>query len=144
MAKVKTWLHFRGDAEEAFSFYREVFGTEFVDEIHRMSEVPTQEGHAPLSEEDKNLVMNVELPIIGGHLLVGNDAPESMGDLIKGNNVDICLDLDTRAEVTTLFNALSVGGKVEMQPQDMFFGAYFGSCVDKFGINWVFTCSTKA
>lgn len=144
MAKVKTWLHFRGNTEEAFNFYKKVFGTEFVDGIHRMSEIPLIEGQHPLAEEDKNLVMSVQLPIIGGHLLVGNDAPESMGNLIKGNNVDICLDLDTRAEVNTLFNVLSEGGKVEMQPQDMFFGAYFGSCVDKFGINWVFNYSTKA
>jgi PhnB protein len=144
MAKVRTWLHFRGDTEEAFNFYRQVFGTEFVDGIHRMSELPTQEGQPPLSEEDKNLVFNVQLPIIGGHILVGNDAPESLGNLIKGNNVDICLDLDTKEEVDTFFNALSVGGKVEMQPQDMFFGAYFAACIDKFGINWVFTCSTKA
>lgn len=143
MAKVRTWLHFTRKAEEAFNFYRQVFGTEFVDGFHRMSEIPTQEGQPPLSEEDKNLVMNVQLPITGGHLLVGNDTPESMGNLIKGNNVDICLDLDTKVEVNTFFNALSDGGKKEMQPQDMFFGAYFGSCIDKFGINWVFTCSTK-
>jgi PhnB protein len=144
MAKVRTWLHFRGNTEEAFTFYKNVFGTEFVDGIHRMSEIPPQVGHSPLSEEDKNLVFSVQLPIVGGYILVGNDAPQSMGELIKGNNVDICLDLDTRAEVDTFFNALSAGGKVEMQPQDMFFGAYFGSCIDKFGINWVFNCSTKA
>lgn len=144
MAKVRTWLHFSRNAEEAFNFYKKVFDTEFVDGIHRMSEVPFQEGQPPLSEEDKNLVINVQLPIIGEHLLVGNDAPESMGNLIKGNNVDICLDLDTRADVNKFFNGLSEGGKVEMQPQDMFFGAYFGSCIDKFGINWVFNCSTKA
>ena len=126
MAKVRTWLHFSGNAEEAFNFYRQVFGTEFVDGIHRMSEIPSQEGHPHFSEEDKNLVISVQLPIIGGHILAGNDVPRSMGELIKGNNVDICLDLDTQEEVNKFFNALSVGGKVEMQPQDMFFGAYFG------------------
>jgi len=144
MAKVRTWLHFRGNTEEAFNFYKKVFGTEFVDGIHRFSEIPLMEGQPPLSEEEKNLVFNVQLPIIGGHQLAGNDAPESLGNLIKGNNVDICLDLDTQAEVNKFFNALSEGGKVEMQPQDMFFGAYFGACIDKFGINWVFNCSTKA
>src|ERR1700722_4884973 len=143
MAKVRTWLHFRGNAEEAFNFYKKVFGTEFVDGIHRFSEIPSQEGQPPLAEEDKNLVFNVQLPIIGGHVLVGNDAPESLGNLIKGNNVDICLDLDTQAEVNKFFTALSEGGKEEMQPQDMFFGSYFGACIDKFGINWVFNCSTK-
>ena len=143
MAKVKTWLHFRGETEEAFNFYREVFGTEFIDGIHRMSEIPHQEDQPHLSEDDKHLVINVELPIVGGHILVGNDAPESLGTLIKGNNVDICLDLDSREEVNTFFKALSVDGKAEMEPQDMGMG-YFGSCVDKFGINWMFSCSTEA
>lgn len=143
MAKVRTWLHFGGNAEEAFNFYKEVFGTEFVDGIHRMSEIPSQEEHL-LSEKEKNLVFNVQLPIIGGHILVGNDAPESMGNLIKGNNIDICLDLDTKAEVDKFFNALSEGGTPEMQPQDMFFGAYFGGCIDKFGINWMFNCPINA
>lgn len=109
-----------------------------------MLEIPTQEGQPHHSEEDKNLVINVQVPIIGGHILVGNDVSESLGDLIKGNNVDICLDQDTKVEVDKFLNALSEGGKVEMQPQDMFLGAYFGSCIDKFGIDWVFTCSTKA
>ncbi|HEV2339829.1 MAG TPA: VOC family protein [Patescibacteria group bacterium] len=144
MAKVSTYLNFPRNTEEAFNFYKKVFGTEFVDGIHRMSEVPPMEGQPPLSEEDKNLVMNVQLPIIGGYLLMGTDAPESMGfKLVKGNNVQICLDLDTRAEANKYFNALSEGGKVEMTLQDMFWGAYFGSCIDKFGIHWMFNCSSK-
>lgn len=144
MAKVSTYLNFSNNTEEAFNFYKKVFGTEFVDGIHRMSEVPPQEGQPPLSEEDKNLVMNVQLPIIGGHLLMGTDAPESMGfKLVKGNNVNICLGLDTREEVNKYFHALSEGGNVEMQPQDMFWGDYFGSCTDKFGIRWMFSSTDK-
>ncbi|HWY79297.1 MAG TPA: VOC family protein [Candidatus Sulfotelmatobacter sp.] len=144
MARVTTYLNFPRNTEEAFTFYKTVFGTEFVDGIHRMSEVPEGEGQPPLSEEDKNLVMNVQLPIIGGHLLLGTDAPESMGfKLIKGDNVHICLDLDTRAEADKYFNTLSEGGKVGMQPQDMFWGAYFGSCTDKFGIHWMFNCTNN-
>ena len=68
MAKVSTALHFEGNAEEAFNFYKTVFGTEFIDGIHRMSEIPTQEGQPPLSDDDKKLIINVKLPIIGGHL----------------------------------------------------------------------------
>lgn len=144
MARVSTYLNFLRNTEEAFNFYKTVFGTEFVNGIHRMSEVPPHEGQPPLSEEDKNLVMNVQLPIIGGHLLMGTDAPESMGfKLIKGNNVHISLDLDTKEEVNKFFTALSQDGTVEMQPQNMFWGAYFGSCTDKFGICWMFNCASK-
>ena len=145
MAKVSTALHFSGSAEEAFNFYKKVFGTEFVDGFHRMSEIPPQEGQPPLSEADKKLVINVQLPIIGGHLLIGNDVPESMGlKLLKGNNVDIYLNVDTREEADKFFKALSEGGKEEMQPQDLsFLGVYFGSCIDKYGINWVFSCALK-
>ena len=144
MGKVSTYLNFTNRTEEAFNFYKKVFGTEFVDGIHRMSEVPPHEGQNPLSEEDKNLVMNVQLPIVGGHLLMGTDAPESLRPgLIIGNNVNICLDLDTREEADKYFKALSEGGKVEMQLQDMFWGSYFGSCTDKFGICWMFNCSNK-
>lgn len=125
-------------------FYQSVFGGEFQGGIHRMGEVPTQEGQPPMSEEDKNLVMHVALPILGGHVLMGTDAPPSMGFSVKfGNNVYINLEPDTRVETERLFNLLSQGGKVEMPLQEMFWGDYFGSCVDKFGVQWMFNCSSK-
>jgi PhnB protein len=142
MARVTTYLNFERNTEEAFLFYKSVFGTEFVDGISRMGEAPPEEGAPPLSDEDKNLVMHVDLPILGGHHLMGTDAPESMGfKLIKGNNVYINLEPDTRAETDKLFNALAEGGTVEMQMQDMFWGDYFGSVVDKFGICWMLNCT---
>lgn len=145
MARVSTYLNFRRNTEDAFLFYRTVFQTEFVDGIHRMGEVPLMEGQAPLSEEDKNLVMHVALPILGGHMLMGTDAPESMGfSLTEGNNVYINLEPDTREEMDRLFGLLSEGGVAEMQPQEMFWGDYFGSCQDRFGIRWMFNCSEKA
>lgn len=145
MASVSTYLNFSRNTEEAFNFYRSVFGGDFTRPISRMGDVPRSDGMPPLSEEDKNLVMHVSLPILGGHLLMGTDAPESMGfKLVFGNNQYINLEPDTRAETKRLFNALSAGGKVTMELQDMFWGDYFGTCVDKFGVQWMFNCAEKA
>ena len=144
MAKVSTYLNFPRSTEEAFTFYQSVFGGEFEGGLHRMGEVPVQEGQPPMAEADKNLVMHVALPILGGHRLMGTDAPESMGFSVKpGNNVYINLEPDTRGETEKLFNALSAGGKVEMQLRDMFWGDYFGSCTDKYGVQWMFNCAEK-
>jgi PhnB protein len=143
MARVNTYLNFKSETEQAFNFYKSVFGTEFTGMgISRFGDIPPQEGMPPLSEEDKNLIMHIELPITGGHLLMGTDAPESMGfQLNMGNNSHICLDVDTRAEADRLFNALSAGGHITMPLADMFWGAYYGSCTDKFGVNWMVNCN---
>lgn len=145
MASVSTYLNFERETEEAFNFYKSVFGGSFAGQgISRMGDAPPLEGMPPLSESDKKLVMHVELRILGSHSLMGTDAPESMGfKLNKGNNVFINLQPDTRKETDKLFKALSAGGQVTMELQDMFWGDYFGSCVDKFGINWMFNCSEK-
>jgi len=145
MASVSTYLNFERDTEAAFNFYKSVFGGEFFGQgMMRMGDVPPQEGMPPLPEEDKKLIMHVELKILGGHSIMGTDSPESMGfKLNKGNNVSINLMPDTRKETDRLFKALSEGGQVTMDLQDMFWGDYFGSCTDKFGINWMFNCSEK-
>lgn len=145
MAKVSTYLNFPRNTEAAFTFYRSVFGTELMEGgFMRFGEVPAVEGMPPIPEEDKNLVMHCALPIIGGHYLMGSDAPESMGFRVtQGNNVYINLEPDTRKETERLFNALSEGGVVEQELQDMFWGDYYGSCTDKFGIHWMFNCSEK-
>ncbi len=144
MARTSTYLNFPRSTEQAFLFYKSVFGGDFVGEIHRMGEVPTLEGQPTMKEEDKALVMHVELPILGGHMLMGTDAPESMGfKVINGNNVHINLEPDSRSETSRLFAALSEGGKVDMQLQEMFWGDYYGSCTDKYGIHWMFNCASK-
>lgn len=144
MSRVSTYLNFPRNTEAAFHFYKSVFGGEFTNGIHRMGEVPPQPGQPPLAENDKNLVMHVELKILGGHVLMGTDAPESMGFTVKfGNNMYINLEPDTRAETDRLFAALSAGGKVEMQLQEMFWGDYFGSCTDQYGVQWMFNCTSK-
>lgn len=141
MARVSTYLNFPRSTEEAFLFYKSVFGTEFAGPIMRFGDIPEQPGQPPAAEADKNLVMHVELPILGGHALMGTDAPESGGfSLVAGNNVMINLEPDTRAETDRLFAALAEGGTVEMPLAAMFWGGYFGSLVDRFGTHWMFNC----
>ena len=143
MSRVSTYLNFPRSTEEAFEFYKSVFKSEYSMPIARFDSAPANPDH-PLSDADKKLVLHVELPILGGHILMGTDAPESMGFTVaQGNNVMINLEPDTRAETDRLFAELSKGGKVEMPLQDMFWGAYFGSLVDRFGIHWMFNCMSK-
>jgi PhnB protein len=144
MPRVSTYLNFPRNTEEAFEFYRSVFGGQFNAPPARFGEMPAQPGQPPMLEADKNLVMHVELEILGGHTIMGTDAPESMGFVCRpGNNTYLNLEPDTREEADRLFNALSAGGKVEMPMQDMFWGAYFGSFADRFGINWMVNCATR-
>ena len=139
MARVNTYLNFPRNTEEAFLFYKSVFGGEFSGGgIARFSDIHPSEGAPSMPEEDKNLIMHIELPILGGHVLMGTDAPESMGFKVNfGNNVYISLEPDSRAETKKLFDALAEGGTITMELQDMFWGAYYGSCTDKFGVQWM-------
>ena len=146
MSSVSTYLNFPRNTEEAFKFYKSVFGGDFFGgKIMRFGDMPPQQGAPPMAEGDKNLVIHVALPITGGHMLMGTDAPETMGFKVNfGNNVHINLQIDTRDETRNLFKALSAGGVVSMDLQDMFWGDYFGSCTDKFGVQWMFNCPEKA
>ncbi len=145
MATTSTYLNFNDTTEEAFNFYKSVFGTEFLGPIVRIGDAPRQEGQPELSAAAKNLVMNVALPILGGHILMGTDVSESMGFTVhQGNNFYICLDPDTRAEADSLFAALSEGGKVDVPLEEMFWGDYFGELVDKFGVQWMVNCTSKS
>lgn len=141
MARVSTYLNFERETEQAFAFYKSVFGTEYEGPVMRFSEMPPEEGVPPMPEADKNLVMHVALPITAGFLLMGSDMPESMGmKLTVGNNTSIMLELDTREETERLFKALSAGGKIDMELGDMFWGDYFGSFTDAFGVQWMVSC----
>lgn len=145
VARTCTYLNFPGNTEEAFLFYKKVFGGEFSGKgIQRLAEVPPVEGQPALSEEDKKLILHIELPLLGGHILMGTDAPESMGFKIEfGNNYYICLEPETRKETKRLFEALAEGGKITMPLQDLFWGAYYGDCTDKFGVRWMVNCPIK-
>ena len=145
MASVSTYLNFPRNTEEVFNYYRSVFGGEFGDSLMRFSDIPQSEGSPQLAEKDKNLIIHIELSLPGGHMLMGTDAPDSMGfNLVTGNNIHISLETDTKTETIRLFKALSSGGKITMELQDMFWGSYYGSCTDKFGIQWMFNYNNKS
>jgi PhnB protein len=144
MARVSTYLNFKGNTEPAFLFYRTVFGGDFNGPIHRFKDIPSSPDQPPMPADAADMVMHVELTILGGHVLMGTDAPESMGfSLVAGNNVHLNLEPDSRAEAERLFNALAQDGEVDMPMQDMFWGAYFGSLTDQFGIHWMINCASK-
>ncbi len=144
MASVSTYLNFDGKTEEAFEFYKSVFDTEYIGGIFRMGEMPPQEGMPPMSDHLKNLVMNVQLPITGGHLLMGTDTVAEWGQNLKpGNNVSITLHPDFRKDADRLFAALSDGGSVQMPMADQFWGDYYGALTDQFGIQWMIIFSGK-
>jgi PhnB protein len=145
MSKVSIYLNFASQTEEAFIYYKSVFGGEFTEPgFRRFGDMPPMDGIPPVPDHLKNRVMHVELPILNGFKLMGTDAPEEMGFHVSfGNNIYINLEIDTRTETKRLFEALSDGGKVEQELAEMFWGAYFGSCVDKYGVRWMFNCVEK-
>lgn len=144
LARVSTYVNFPGNTEEVFNFYRSVFKTEFVKGIQKFKDIPENDANPPIPEAIKNMVLHVELPLLGGHILMGTDAPEEMGfTLNRGNNMHINLQPDSREEALRLFNELSEGGVIDMPMQDMFFGAYYGSFTDKYGINWMIHYQTQ-
>ena len=147
MTTISTMVTFPGKTEEAFNFYKSVFGTEFNGQIMRWSDMPAQPGSPALSDEDKKRIMHVELPISEGYTIMGADetsvAPSGAPKTTYGNNIVICLGPDTRAESDRLFTGLSAGGKVTMPMTDMFWGDYYGEFTDKFGVRWMINCATK-
>ncbi|MBK6284960.1 MAG: VOC family protein [Draconibacterium sp.] len=132
--KVNPYLNFDGQAEEAFIFYKSVFGGEFTGNM-KMKDAPDGD---KLPKDEQNRVMHISLPISENILLMASDIMPSMGQkLIKGNNNYISLHPDSKAEADRIFNRLSAGGKIEMPMADQFWGDYFGSFIDKFGISWM-------
>lgn len=144
MARVTTYLNFATCTEEAFLFYKSVFKTEFITPIMRFGDGPPCPGQPPISAEQARLVMHVALPILAGHVLMGTDVPDSMGfKFSQGNNISINLEPDSREETDRLFAALGEGGKVGSPLMDMFWGAYWGTLTDRFGVLWMFNCTAK-
>lgn len=138
MAQVSIYFNFMGNAEEAFSFYKKVFKTEYSAPIMRMKDIPSQPGMPKLTEADQNKVMHVALPILGGTEIMATDMLESMGhQLIVGNNISISLSPDTKEEADRLYQELSQSGTDCVAPHNEFWG-YWGTCRDQFGIRWMF------
>ncbi|MEP7037266.1 MAG: VOC family protein [Acidobacteriota bacterium] len=136
MTKINPYLNFKGEAEEAFNFYKSAFGGEFST-VMRYGELPGfEEGN--LAEEDGNKIVNIALPISDGHVLMGNDVVgEYVDKTISEINVSISVSPDSKEETEKIFNGLSAGGDIEMPLGDIFEGVYFGILKDKFGIRWL-------
>ena len=139
MAVINPYIIFNGNAEEAFNFYKSVFGGEFL-MLSKMGDMP---GAEQVSDAEKNRVMHVSLRI-GEDILMGSDIVPSMGHkLISGNYAYISVFVESREEADRLFNGLSEGGKIEMPMEDAFWGDYFGSFWDKYGIGWMINFPTQ-
>lgn len=144
MSKVAIYLNFQGNTEEAFNYYKKVFGTEFSTPIGRIGDMPADPDGPQFSESDKKAVMHVALPIVGGTEIMGTDMLESMGHkLVVGNNTTISLQLDSKAEADKYYGALSEGGSDKAPMRDEFWG-YWGCCLDKFGVRWMFNVMKTA
>ena len=140
MTAINPWINFNGNAEEAFTFYKSVFGGEFT-KIIRLKDLSSAE--FPVAEKDVNKIMRIVLPI-GTNVLVGNDIPEGMGRVSENENRSkISVIAESKEEADRLFSKLSEGGEVEMPIADSPWGSYFGMFRDKFGIEWIVEFDTK-
>lgn len=140
MKSINPYLNFNGNTEEAFNFYKSVFGGEFIT-LQRFKDTPEA---SKLSAADGEKIMHVALPIGNGNILMATDVLESMGQkLTEGTNFSLAIEAESEEEATTLFNALSAGGKIEMPLQKTFWGAFFGMFADKFGIQWMINFEYK-
>lgn len=132
------YLNFDGNAKEAFQFYQSIFGGELF--IQKMEELPGME----ISEEEKNRTLHVALPLENGQQLMASDCLQSAGYILnKGNNNYISITADSRDQADRLYEGLSEGGNIEMPMEEMFWGDYFGSFKDKFGVFWMINYKTK-
>lgn len=134
MAAINPYLMFNGTCEEAFLFYKSVFGGDFP-YIGKYKDAPAEEGEV-LSEEALNRIMHVSLPI-GNTILMGSDSHPRYGDVGFGDNFSISINAESTEEADRIFNGLSAGGNVEMPMDNTFWGSYFGMFKDKFGVNWM-------
>jgi PhnB protein len=143
MALVNIYLNFNGNCEEAFNFYKSVFGGEFP-YIGRFKDMPPQEGMPPLPKEMENKIMHVSLPVSKETVLMGSDTGgEWAPSFVQGNNFSISINADSQEEADRFFNELSKGGKVTMPMGKTFWGDYFGMFADQFGINWMVSYNEK-
>jgi PhnB protein len=133
MALINPYLNFPGNTEEAFNFYKSIFGGDFA-MIQRFGDSPEA---GTVAESDKNKLMHIALPI-GGNVLMATDAVGDMCTTLKaGNNISLSVHTESKDEADQIFNGLSVDGTVKMPMENTFWGSYFGMVDDKFGIQWM-------
>jgi len=143
MTTVNIYLTFNGNCEEAFNFYKSVFGGEFP-YVGRFKDMPPQEGANQMPAEYGEKIMHMSLPISAETMLMGSDTGgEWAASYNPGNNYTISINTDSKEETDRLFNGLSAGGQVTMPLQETFWGDYFGMWTDKFGINWMISFATQ-
>jgi PhnB protein len=134
MATINPYINFNGNAEEAFNFYKSVFGGEFT-RVARFKEMESPE--FPVAANDADKIMHIALPI-GGNVLMGNDVPESMGRTNENENRSkISINADSKEEADRLFSGLTEGGSIEFPMGESPWGSYFGMFRDKYGIEWM-------
>lgn len=138
MATLNPYLSFKGNAEEAFNFYKSVFGGEFS-AVMRFSEMPPEH---KMPESEQNKIMHISMPV-GQTVLMGCDVPEVFGNPLVGTNFNVSISADSKAEADKLFNGLVAGGKVTMPIGDAFWGSYFGMLTDRFDIQWMVSYDTN-
>jgi PhnB protein len=138
MKVINPYLNFNGNTEEAFNFYKAAFGGEFT-AVMRYKD--TEDGKH-MTETEQDMIMHISLPI-GNTILMGTDMPKSMEQVTFGSNSSLCVSVESREEADRVFNALSQGGKVTMPMEDMFWGDYFGSFFDKYGVQWMISFDTN-
>ena len=140
MAQINPHINFNGNAEEAFTFYKSVFGGEFT-KIMRFKDLSSPE--FPVPEKEANKIMHIALPI-GTNFLMANDVPEFMGRTNENENRSkISISAESKEEADKLFNGLSAGGIIEMPIEDSPWGSYFGMFRDKYGIEWMVDYESK-
>lgn len=141
MATIHPWINFNGNAEEAFTFYKSVFGGEFA-ELVRLKDLASPE--FPVADADKDTIMRISLPIGTNTMLIANDVPSFMGKVSENENRSkIAISADSKEEADRIFNGLSAGGSVEAQMSESPWGTYFGMFRDRYGIEWTVEYSTK-
>lgn len=136
MTTINPYLNFGDNCEEAFNFYKSVFGGEFL-YLGRYSEMDCGE---PVAESEANKIMHVSLPIGEGSILMGSDTPSSFGAPTTGNSMYVSVNVDSVEEANRLYNGLSDGGEILMAIDKTFFAAAFGMFIDKFGVRWMVNC----
>lgn len=142
MATVNAYLTFNGNCEEAFNFYKSVFGGEFT-YMGKFKDMPAMGGEE-VSAEEADKIMHVSLPISQETTLMGSDSSDAYGKAtVIGNNISLSVNADSKEEADRIFKGLAEGGKITMEMNNTFWGAYFGMLVDKFGINWMMNFDTN-
>jgi PhnB protein len=139
MTTINPWINFNGNAEEAFTFYKSVFGGEFTKVIRFKDLVGLQ---SPVADKEADKIMQITLPIGSANMLIGNDVPEFMGKVSENENRSkIHVNVDSKEEAEKIFNGLSAGGQVDGPMSDSMWGTYAAMFRDKYGIEWIIECN---